>query len=94
MLHHSTLSDPKPGNQHHDNENQYLAVLGIQVCIVSQGVSCMWVREKENQSVSSVPFSSGKYLPALIHETELSRYFWLWHGGIRSILTIKSESRD
>lgn len=44
--------------------------------------------KQENHSTSSVPFSSGRYLPALIHVTELC------YEGIRSILTIKSETKS
>lgn len=82
------LSYPRPGKQHSDTENQCLLVFGIPIYAVLQAEFEFGLGKQENHSTSSVPFSSGRYLPALIHETELC------YEGIRSILTIKSESKQ
>lgn len=71
MWHRRRLSYPRPGKQHRHKENKCLLVFGVPIYAVLQAGFAFRSGKHENHSTSSVPFSSGKHLPALKHETEL-----------------------
>lgn len=88
MWHWMRLSYPRPGKQHRREPVFLLLVLGTPIYAVLQAGFALRSGKQDNHLTSSVPFSLGRFLPALIHETELC------YKGIRSVLTIKSESKQ